>query len=68
MSTTKGSAGQKTFRQLEHELDEILVRVEGASYEDLDDLLKDHSDGMTIINQLEDKLKKAKNSIIKAKK
>ncbi len=59
---------EKSFKELEHELDEILERVESASYDELDDLLKDYEVGNAVIKQLEKKLKEAKNSIKKAQK
>ncbi len=61
-------ASEKTFKQLEQELDEILERVESAAYDELDDLLKDYETGKKLIEQLEKKLKSAKNSIKKVKK
>ena len=59
---------EKTFKDLEQELDEILERVESASYDELDDLLKDYESGKSVIAELEKKLKQAKNSIKKAQK
>jgi len=59
---------EKTYKQLEQELNEVLERVENGSYEEIDQLLKDYEKGMAIANQLEEKLKTAKNTIIKVKK
>lgn len=59
---------EKSFKELEQELDVILERVERAAYDELDDLLKDYEAGKKIIEQLEKKLKAAKNSIKKVKK
>lgn len=58
----------KTYRQLEEELQTVLGRVEGASYDELDDLLKDYDSGMKVIAELQKKLDTAKNTIKKAKK
>ncbi len=59
---------KKSFKQLEVELDAILARVETATYEELDDLLKDYDNGMQVIDELQKKLQIAKNTIIKAGK
>lgn len=58
----------KSYKQLEQELNEVLGRVESGSYDEIDELLKDYEKGMAIANQLEIKLKTAKNTIIKIKK
>lgn len=58
----------KSYKQLEQELNEVLGRVESGSYDEIDELLKDYEKGMAIANQLEEKLKTAKNTIIKIKK
>ena len=55
----------KTYRQLEDELSTVLERVENATYEELDDLLKDYDKGMKIITELQKKLQSAQNSIKK---
>ncbi len=55
----------KSFKQLEIELEAIMVRVESAEYEELDDLLKDYDAGKKLIAALEKKLTDAKNSIKK---
>lgn len=57
----------KSFSQLEEELDELLTRVESASYNELDELLADYERGSAIIEHMEKKLAKAKNSIQKVK-
>jgi exonuclease VII small subunit len=58
----------KTYRKLEDELSVILERVENASYDELDGLLKDYNAGIEIVGQLEKKLEAAKNTIKKATK
>jgi len=58
----------KTYKELEDELHEVLQRVENASYDELDHLLKDYDYGMKLIGALEKKLTTAKNTIKKAKK
>jgi len=57
----------KTYKQLEQELGEVLKRVENESYDEIDELLKDYEKGMTLASQLEEKLKTAKNTIVKVK-
>lgn len=59
---------EKSYRQLEEELEEILERVEHVNYDELDDLLKDYDAGKKLIAQLEERLKTAKNSIKKVSK
>jgi len=61
-------AKESTFKELEQELDAVLERVESASYDELDDLLKDYDAGKKLIEQLEKKLTTAKNSIKKSVK
>ncbi len=58
----------KSYKELEKELSEVLARVEGESYDELDALIKDYDKGMKIIDALQDKLTTAKNVIKKAKK
>ncbi len=58
----------KSYKKLEQELGEVLQRVENGSYDEIDELLRDYEKGMAIANQLEEKLKTAKNKIIKVKK
>jgi exodeoxyribonuclease VII small subunit len=58
----------KSYRELEQDLEAILERVEHASYEELDELLKDYNAGMKLITTLEKKLESAKNTIKKAVK
>ena len=62
------SNDKKSFKELEQELDAVLERVESASYDELDDLLKDYDTGKKLIDQLEEKLTTAKNSIKKSVK
>ncbi len=59
---------EMSFRELEQQLDAVLARVEQASYDDLDELLKDHQEGTELIAALEHKLKNAKNTITKVAK
>jgi len=61
-------ADTKSYRNLEEELNTVLERVEHASYDELDELLKDYNQGMKLIEQLEEKLASAKNTIKKAVK
>jgi len=61
-------ADTKSYRQLEEDLENILERVEHASYDELDDLLKDYNAGMKLIETLEKKLETAKNTIKKVVK
>lgn len=58
----------KTYKELESELAEVLERVESESYEELDSLLKDYEKGIELIDELQEKLKTAKNSIKKVNK
>jgi exodeoxyribonuclease VII small subunit len=59
---------EKTYKQLEKELSEVLDRVESESYEDLDSLLSDYEKGTKIIEELQKRLETAKNSIKKVNK
>jgi len=61
-------AETKSYRALQDELSTILERVEHASYEELDELLKDYNAGIKLIESLERKLETAKNTISKATK
>ena len=54
---------EKSFKNLEQELDGVLARVEAGEYEELDELLADHKKGSELIELLEKKLETAKNSI-----
>jgi exodeoxyribonuclease VII small subunit len=56
---------EKSYRDLEKELSEVLDRVESESYDELDSLLKDYDKGMNLISELQKKLETAKNSIKK---
>ena len=56
---------EKSYRDLEKELSEVLDRVESESYDELDSLLKDYDKGMKLISELQKKLETAKNSIKK---
>lgn len=58
----------KSYKDLEEELHSVLERIEQASYDELDDLLRDYDSGMKLIESLQNKLAKAKNSIKKVKK
>lgn len=57
---------QQTYKQLEAELHTVLDRVENAAYDDLDTLIADYNSGMKLIQELESKLKTAKNTIKKS--
>jgi exodeoxyribonuclease VII small subunit len=59
---------EKSYKEIEAELHEVLNRVEHENYEDLDNLLKDYDTGMKLITVLQEKLETAKNSIKKAPK
>ena len=56
---------EKSYRDLEKELSEVLDRVESESYDELDSLLKEYDKGMKLISELQKKLETAKNSIKK---
>jgi exonuclease VII small subunit len=58
---------EKSYKELESELHELLGRVEHDSYEELDSLLQDYDKGIKLIADLQARLKKAKNSVIKVK-
>ncbi len=58
---------EKTYKELETELSEVLERVENGSYDELDVLLADYEQGIKTIQSLEEKLKNAKNTIKKVK-
>lgn len=58
---------KKSYKELEEELHEVMQRVEGARYDDIDALLKDYETGKTLIEALESHLERAKNTILKAK-
>ena len=58
---------EKTYKELETELSEVLERVENCSYDELDVLLADYEQGIKTIQSLEEKLKNAKNTIKKVK-
>jgi len=57
----------KTYKQLEQELRKVLKRVENESYDVIHELLKYYKKGMTLASQLEEKLKTARNTIVKVK-
>lgn len=59
-------AEKLTYKQLESKLHEVLERVETASYDDLDSLIDDYNSGMKLIEELESRLKIAKNTIKKS--
>jgi exodeoxyribonuclease VII small subunit len=56
---------EKSYKEIESELNEVLDRVEHGSYDELDDLLKDYDKGMKLIASLQKKLETAKNSVKK---
>ena len=49
----------KTFKQLEDELQAVLERVEHAEYDELDELLSDYKQGKQLISELEKRLESA---------
>lgn len=59
---------QKSYKELEAELHEVLDRVEHADYDELDTLLKDYDTGKKLIAELQKRLDTAKNNITKANK
>ncbi len=59
---------KKTYKELEEELQAVLERVENASYDELDEVLKDYDAGTRLIEELQKKLDTAKNTIKKASK
>ena len=58
---------EKSYKEIESELHELLDRVEHDSYEELDSLLQDYDKGTKLIADLQARLMKAKNSVIKVK-
>lgn len=56
---------EKSFRELEEQLKTIITRLEQGEYEDLEELLNDHSLGVEILGNLQKKLDEAKTRIIK---
>ena len=57
---------KKTYQQLQAELEQIVERMERGAYDELEDLLSDHEQGMKLVESLEDKLAQAKLTITKA--
>lgn len=58
---------EKSYKQLETELQELLSRVETADYDELETLIGDYEQGMKLIKLLETRLITAKNKITKIK-
>ena len=58
---------EKSYKQLESELQMLVERVEGADYDELDLLLADYEKGIKLIKLLETRLETAKNRISKIK-
>lgn len=58
---------QKTYKQLQDELQVILDRFEHATHEDVDALLKDYEAGKLLIAQLEKQLEQAELTLKKVK-
>ncbi len=56
---------EKSYKDLEAELADVLDRVEHSDYDELDDLLLDYEKGKKLIAELEKRLDSAKNSIKK---
>lgn len=59
---------EQSYKEIEAELKLVLDRVEHDSYDELDDLLKDYDKGMKLIEVLQSKLEKAKNTVKKVAK
>lgn len=59
---------EQSYKEIEAELKLVLDRVEHDSYDELDDLLKDYDKGMKLIELLQSKLEKAKNTVKKVAK
>lgn len=59
---------KKSYRELEGELQAILERIESASYDELEDLLKDHASGEALVAEMQKRLDAAKAKIKKATK
>lgn len=58
---------KKTYRELQSELDEVLVELQSAEL-DIDKALELYKQGQKLIEQLEDYLQNAKNEITELKK
>lgn len=58
---------QKTYKQLQSELDEITEQIQSSEL-DIDEALKLYKNAQQIIAQLEDYLKNAKNEVEHLKK
>ncbi len=59
---------ETSYKELETQLNTILRQIEDSSYDELDNLLEDYEKGMKLIEELQNRLKTAKNRITKAKK
>ena len=60
-------SADKSYKELESELQKLLSRVENADYDELELLRADYEKGIEIIGQLENRLATAKNKINKIK-
>ncbi len=58
---------QKTYKQLQADLQEILYKFENATHEDVDALLKDYETGKHLIAALEKQLQQAELTLKKVK-
>lgn len=58
---------KKTYRELQGELDSVLVELQSAEL-DIDKALELYKQGQKLIEQLEDYLQNAKNEITELKK
>lgn len=67
LTTGYNSYMEKSYKQLETELHDVLNRIENDSYEELDALLEEYNTGMKLIATLQKKLESAQNSIKKVK-
>jgi exonuclease VII small subunit len=60
-------AVQKTYKELQEELEIILDKFEHSAHEDVDELLKDYDAGKQLIAELEKQLQQAELTLKKAK-
>ncbi|MCA9346242.1 exodeoxyribonuclease VII small subunit [Candidatus Saccharibacteria bacterium] len=55
----------KSYKQIEAELSQILSRIESGNYDDLDMIIKDYDAGKKLIAELQKRIDTAKNRIKK---
>lgn len=55
----------KSYKQIEAELSQILSRIESGNYDDLDMIIKDYDAGKKLIAELQKRIDTAKNKIKK---